>query len=171
MAGMLLLKILELEDMPAYRALRVRAVTENPTAFAETPAETPDAATYGEIMQANAPYIVPFGAFEGGELVGIVVLMGNPRQKLRHRAEVVAMYVAPEGRGRGIGKALLTMLLHHARAELGLDLLTLAVTVGNDSARRLYQSLGFEPWAYDAHYFKVEGVYHDVEWMRLELKD
>lgn len=167
----MMIRQLEVEDAPAYRELRLRAVTEHPATFADTPAETPEAAVFAERLRTNAPYIVSFGAFEGESLVGMAVLVRNPRQKMRHRAELVSMYVAPEVRGQGIGVALVRAVIDHARTQAGLELLTLAVTVGNDSARQLYLSAGFQPWARDAHYFKVDGVYYDIEWMRLGLKD
>jgi ribosomal protein S18 acetylase RimI-like enzyme len=70
-------------------------------------------------------------------------------------AELYSLSVAPEARGRGVGTALLDAV----DAELeqrGVSALAVAVMVGNDAARRLYERRGltagelylyrFEPW-------------------------
>ena len=45
----------------------------------------------------------------------------------------------------------------------------LAVTRGNDTARRLYSAAAFVAHAVDPHYLKVDGRYYDLEWMWLRL--
>ena len=79
------------------------------------------------------------------------------------------MYVAPEARGNRIGTALLEHTLSHARTMDGLEDVTLAVTVGNDSARRLYLGAGFVPYGVEPRYIKLGDQYFDVEWMILRL--
>ncbi len=54
------------------------------------------------------------------------------------------MAVAPEWRGRGVGRALLRALAVAARAQ-GIPALFLHVEPGNAAARALYASLGFSP--------------------------
>lgn len=58
-----------------------------------------------------------------------------------HVGDVV---VAPEARGQGVGKALLSAGEQWARAR-GYGLLTLNVFLGNEKARALYEGLGFQP--------------------------
>ena len=41
--------------------------------------------------------------------------------------------------------------------------------MGNESARRLYASAGFETAYFDRRYLKIDGVYYDLEWMWLSL--
>lgn len=50
--------------------------------------------------------------------------------------------VAPELRGRGLGRTLATAVVEHAR-EVAARFVTLEVAIGNDVARTLYQRLGF----------------------------
>jgi len=62
----------------------------------------------------------------------------------RDHAHLVAMWVAPEFRRRGIGRWLLDEVVVWARAR-GLAAVKLDVTEGNEAARRLYTSCGFRP--------------------------
>ena len=112
---------------------------------------------------------VSFGAWLDGQLVGIVSLYRSPRPKTRHKALLGGMYVAPEARGNRIGKALLEHTLSYARTMDGLEDVTLAVTVGNNAARRLYLGAGFVPYGVEPRYIKLGNRYFDIEWMILRL--
>ena len=59
-------------------------------------------------------------------------------------AFVDEMYLDPGHRGKGIGRAVLEQVAAQARA-LGVRALHLEVDRGNQRARRLYLSMGFEP--------------------------
>lgn len=56
----------------------------------------------------------------------------------------LAIAVVPNRRGRGIGDALLTALLGHAR-EAGHGAISLCVDRRNDDAIRVYERHGFKP--------------------------
>jgi len=58
------------------------------------------------------------------------------------RAELVSMWVHPQARGQGTGRALVETVLQWARAE-GHHHVHLWVTETNDPARRLYAHCGF----------------------------
>jgi GNAT superfamily N-acetyltransferase len=76
-------------------------------------------------------------ALEGERIVGALLTthwMGMPL--------VAELGVAKDRRGRGLGRALLQATLHRL-ATLGEPRAALYVTVGNDPAIRLYESLGF----------------------------
>jgi ribosomal protein S18 acetylase RimI-like enzyme len=62
----------------------------------------------------------------------------------RKTAHVTDIYVRPDARGRGIGRALLAELVAPAR-KAGLEHVSLEVLVRNPEARRLYERLGFIP--------------------------
>jgi ribosomal-protein-alanine N-acetyltransferase len=57
-------------------------------------------------------------------------------------ADLIDLVVEPAARRRGLGRALVQVLLRHAR-ERGLSRVVLEVRLGNAGARRLYESLGF----------------------------
>lgn len=147
---------LQPDDAPAYRALRLRALREHPEAFTssfeEDEREPPEQART-RLAGAGTQF---WGAFEDGRLCGMVGLVREARAKSRHKATVVAMYVAPEQAGRGIGRELLDALLVQARAD-GLESLLLTVTEGNDPARRLYEAAGFRSFGVEPRAIKVDG--------------
>lgn len=68
-----------------------------------------------------------------------------------HLAELV---VHPERRREGRGQALLSAFL--AEQDSGTRV-TLAVAVGNDPARSLYESVGFEPVGYNEDFYETDG--------------
>ena len=83
------------------------------------------------------------GAFDDGNLVGIVGLAFEPREKARHKATLFGMYVSAGFRHGGLGYRLVQAALAEARAHAGLKLIQLTVTAGNDAAFALYQRCGF----------------------------
>ena len=160
-------------DAPVYQPLRLRALREHPEAFGssledELPLPLEQVARQLEDTSGNS---VSFGAWLDGQLVGIVSLYRSPRLKTRHKALLGGMYVTPEARGNRIGKALLEHTLSYARTMDGLEDVTLAVTVGNDAARRLYLGAGFVPYGVEPRYIKLGNRYFDIEWMILRLVD
>lgn len=56
------------------------------------------------------------------------------------------MYVRPEYRGKGVGRALLLATIESATRRTDVTMLTLTLTEGNLYAQRLYESVGFTTW-------------------------
>ena len=77
--------------------------------------------------------------------------------------------MVPEARSQGVGRALLDAVVTHARSVSGVEEVVLAVTVGNEHARRLYIAAGFKPYYIEPRYLKLEDQYFDIEWMVLRL--
>jgi GNAT superfamily N-acetyltransferase len=102
-------------------------------------------------------------------MVGLVALHRAPGIKVRHRGGVGGMYIAPEARGQGIGKALIQTLIERAPTLAHLEEIILAVTVGNSAARSIYLAAGFESAYIEKRYIKVGERYYDIEWMTLRL--
>jgi ribosomal protein S18 acetylase RimI-like enzyme len=89
--------------------------------------------------------------------------------KRRHKALVWGMYVAPEARGRGIGRALLAGVIAQARAWPGVEQLQLGVMTENAAARALYRSVGFEVFGVERRSLRVGTRDLDEEHMVLDL--
>ncbi len=93
-----------------------------------------------------------FGAQRRGDLVGTIQLITAMPPNQPHRCEIAKMIVHPRARRLGIGRALITRALDHAR-NLGKTLATLDTRTG-DVAASLYGSVGFE----------VAGTIPDFAW-------
>jgi ribosomal protein S18 acetylase RimI-like enzyme len=79
----------------------------------------------------------------GGEADGVAVLRFRPAIWSEGlEAHLQELYVAPELRGRGIGRALLQRAVELAR-EKGADGIDLNSGETDTAARRLYESMGF----------------------------
>lgn len=79
------------------------------------------------------------------------------------------MYVAPEARSTGLGKALMLEVIKMARNLNGLEQLNLSVVSTNISAKKLYESLGFETYGLERNALKQNEEYFDEEFMVLQL--
>lgn len=94
---------------------------------------------------APLDFLPPHGAFvlaldaDGHRPVGC----GGLRRWDRRSAEVKRMYVAPEGRGRGVGRRILAAL-EEAAGALGYHEVRLETGVLQAEAMALYSSAGYE---------------------------
>jgi RimJ/RimL family protein N-acetyltransferase len=77
-----------------------------------------------------------------GHVVGLLNFENGPRQRLAHRGSL-GMGINAEWRGRGVGDALLTVLLDWARANPLIEKVCLAVVVTNKPGLGLYKKHGF----------------------------
>jgi RimJ/RimL family protein N-acetyltransferase len=158
-------RILNRADAAAFRELRLRALKEHADAFTssyEEEVRKPLAATEERLGAWDNTF---WGAFVDGQLQGMVGLTREPRAKNRHKGDVVAMYVAPEYRRRGLAKTLLQAVIDHARNIAGLEQLVLSVTRSNEAARELYRAAGFTTFGVEPRAIKVDGAYYDKEHM------
>jgi ribosomal protein S18 acetylase RimI-like enzyme len=159
-------------DASPWWELRLRALSEEPQAFGKSaeehqamPAEV-TAARFRETSPAN----FTLGAFEGKLLVGMATFVRNVGLKERHKGHIYAVYVAPEYRNRGLGKKLLATLIERAATNESLELILLAVSASQSSARTLYGHLGFETYGIEPRALKVGDHYVDEELMILHLR-
>ena len=108
------------------------------------------------------------GAFDE-TLIGMVGFYREEGIKDRHKGYVVSMYVLPEKRGYGMGKALMQELIAQAKQLAGLEQLQLAVVTTNRAACLLYRSLGFEVYGTEPRALKMGEHYWDEDLMVLGL--
>lgn len=164
-------RLLTADDAAAYRRVRLQALQEHPEAFgssAEDFAVQPLVDVADRLRSQSERFSI-FGLFVAEELVGLVGFGRDGGLKVRHRGGIYQMYVIPEKRGRGLGWLLLEHAVNHARRLPGLEEINLAVTVGNDPARRLYERFGFVFSHREPRYIKIDDRYYDIDWMTLSL--
>ena len=155
-------------DAPHYRELRLRALREHPEAFTSSHEEESRQPVETARERLGSAHTTFWGAFRGPQLCGMVGLVRETRPKSRHKATVVAMYVAPEARGLGAGRRLLRALVDRARDER-LASLVLTVTQNNDDAVRLYEAAGFRSFGLEPRAVRIDGRFLAKNHMVLEL--
>jgi ribosomal protein S18 acetylase RimI-like enzyme len=157
-----IIRILDSRDASAFQRLRLRGLAEIPEAFASSFEEECELTLdeTGQRLDDQASGVV-LGAFIADELVGLMGIRRDRHRKLAHRALLWGVYVAPEGRQHGVGKALGTIALKYAREQLGARQVILGVGAKNTAAQALYRRLGFQQFAVEPDYLCVDGKYFD----------
>jgi L-amino acid N-acyltransferase YncA len=166
---MLVRKLTE-EDLDALWTMRLQALMDNPEAFGSTYEET--VARGKDVFRqrlAQGDDIFFLGAFDE-TLIGMVGFFREEGVKNRHKGYVVSMFVLPEKRGQGAGKALMQALIALARQIDGLEQLHLAVVTTQQAASLLYRSLGFEVYGMTPRALKTGEQYWDEDLMVLRLR-
>ncbi len=129
------------DEWRTWRDLRLRALADAPDAFGETLAEARARDDEGwRALAAPRPDVAQLLAERGGVPAGMAVAVIDPDDPVR--ANLYAMWVAPEARGGGAGRALVEAALRWTRSRAALEL-SLRVTERNEAARALYAGCGF----------------------------
>ena len=146
----------------AFKAARLRALQDAPTAFGSTYAAESRRTEQEWLQRAdrwNGDRSAAFLASDSRLPCGIVGSFLD-REEPSH-AVLVAMWVAPSHRRSGVGRALVCAVVDWARTK-GARVIHLTVTCNNDTAIMFYRSLGFsftgatEPYPNDAELFEQE---------------
>jgi GNAT superfamily N-acetyltransferase len=136
-----MIRRLTLADADAFYALRLRGMREAYDFFRSSPAdiEADGLADCVQRLQSHNTRIV--GAFEQSALIGIGGITRETCEKLRHKALLWGMFVAPEAAGQGIGEAIVHALIGQAQGFA--QSLHLTLVAGNKRAQKLYERCGF----------------------------
>lgn len=133
------------DEAAVWRELRLAALRDSPDAFGRTyeeEAELPMDAWEERVGRtADSPSAVNLVVESGGRPVGLA----HCRLDDEHpsRAQIFAMWVRPEARGKGAGRRLVERALSWA-ADIGAATAELEVTEGNEAAFGCYASAGFD---------------------------
>lgn len=134
------------DEWQLYRDLRLRALQESPDAFGSTFAHevgrTDEEWATRLSRGAHSSRDLPLVAEVNGESCGLAwVRIGEDSPAIAH---LYQMWVAPDRRGQGVGRALVECAVSWARS-VGAREVVLDVTCGNSDAVRLYEGAGFAP--------------------------
>ncbi len=147
-------------DLEAFWALRLQALSDNPEAFGSTYEET--------LARGKASMLQRLR--QGDEMFYLGAFRREEGTKDRHKGLVFSMYVLPERRGHGTGKALMQELIAQAKQLAGLEQLHLAVVTTNRAACHLYRSLDFEVYGTTPRALKLGEQYWDEDLMVLFVR-
>jgi GNAT superfamily N-acetyltransferase len=108
---------------------------------------------FQHIMNASERGFVLVAQSNKGPLCGYAYASYEWRAEFRGETmDIVALYVAPQWRGKGVGSALISGLLENAR-QRGIHRISAEVHPGNAAIERILEASGFDPerrtlWGY-----------------------
>ena len=145
-----------------FKAVRLRALQESPSAFGSNYAKEVQL-TDGDWMERtlrwNGEQGIGFLAMDDGTPCGMVGSFLDEHDPTR--ADLISMWTADTHRNQGIGRTLVEAVVDWAR-QRGAGTVLLMVTSNNKSAIAFYERLGFsktgrtEPYPNDAALFEYE---------------
>jgi ribosomal protein S18 acetylase RimI-like enzyme len=161
---MILLTPITQTNVLTFKAVRLRALQDSPTAFGSTYAK--------EAQLTGADWIERAVRWNGERGAGFLAMDDHDGsacgmagafldQDDATRAHLISMWTAPTHRQRGVGRLLVNEVISWARLR-GARTLLLMVTSSNDPAISFYQRLGFtrtgrtEPYPHDPALIEYE---------------
>ena len=157
-----LIEPITLENIEAFKAARLRALLDSPSAFGSTYARESMMSAVEwvqRVIRWNGTLGVGFLAVEQRVICGIAGALLD--EKDLKQAQLVSMWTAPEHRQLGVGRMLVEAVIGWARNS-GVERLNLMVTSPNQGAILFYQRLGFamtgqsEPYPNDPGLVQLE---------------
>jgi ribosomal protein S18 acetylase RimI-like enzyme len=159
-------------DAQALWDLRATALQSEPEAFGESSEEhlQTSVETIAGRLKSGGNESFVLGAISDSALVGMVGFYRELRPKRRHRGWIWGMYVAPDWRGRGIGRRLLEEVVRRAEKLSGLQRVLLSVSATQSAARHLYMSVGFSVFGTEPQALQVDDRFVDEDHMGFTLR-
>lgn len=162
------------EDAEVFSAIRLESLEQEPEAFGASLGEERKRTLEGwkeRLTFSPTHENGYYGAFSGGELAGIIGYFRHKGAKVRHKAEIVSMYVKASHRGTGMAAGLMQAALSHLRSIQEIDQVQLAVVSSNHAAARFYEKMGFQPYGFEKRALKIGERYVDETHLYLLMEN
>ncbi len=167
----LIFRKLEIHELEKYHEIRLECLKNFPENFGTLYEEEIQHQNFkfDKIIPQNLPNDFLMGAFLNNDfLVGICGITQEKRTKTQHICEITQMYVRHTHKGLGIGKSLLKTTTELVFQNPQIEQIILAVMENNQTAKKLYENLGFEEYGKLKNYFKHNNEYQTQVFMVLQ---
>ncbi|MFB4320858.1 GNAT family N-acetyltransferase [Priestia sp. BR_2] len=166
------IRILLPEDAETFRDIRLEGLLNSPESFGITHEEyqSRDIEVIRSGLNRTSDSFT-LGTFDSeNQMIGLVGFKQEQAIKFKHKGFIWGMYVnKPRYRSQGVGKRLIIKVIEIAKQNKGLEQINLCVVVGNQNAKRLYESIGFKVYGIERRALKHNGIDYDEELMTLWL--
>lgn len=133
------------DEWKIYRDTRLSALKDSPDAFGGThegSSRLSDDEWKNRLSTVDPQYDLPLAAVVAADIIGMAwVHFENSDDETAH---LYQMWVSEKFRGNGVARQLLSEAISWAKGQ-GAKSMSLNVTCGDTSARRLYDSMDFSP--------------------------
>ena len=152
---------LQENEFDKYKSIRLELLQKEPTSFGSSFGEENLFEDDLWKKRISKETVSTFGAFDHNNLIGICVVVFNPRSKIKHIASLHSMYVKEAYRGKSIGKNLITYAEEVAKQK-EVKRINLSVVEGNVTAKSLYKKLGYIEYGVELDTIKYLGKYYSL---------
>ncbi|MEC9373651.1 MAG: GNAT family N-acetyltransferase [Planctomycetota bacterium] len=162
------------DDIHAYIAIRRAMLLNAPWAFGASP-EDDLGSNADEMSRALADaaeecILAVDHPTNPDELIAVAGVRRAPKLKSRHRAWIWGVYVHPDHRAKGLGRAVTQAAIEAARNWPEVEVLSLSASINSPAAIALYESLGFQRWGVEPDATRVGGKSYDEVFMSMTLR-
>ena len=154
---------LNINDIDAFRSIRIKGLKSDPYAFSSSPEDdaTRDPEVLKERFGSHSINNFIMGYFIDEKLIGVVGFVRESHIKRIHIGWIWGMYVDTDHRSKKFGDKLFAECIKEAEKCDGLEIIELGVAESNDSALSLYKKYGFVEYGKEIHAIKYDGKYYD----------
>lgn len=160
------IRIIQKKEWQEYKDIRLKSLKDEPLLFGSSFEKSLEKNKkdwkkhLGKIFVRDQATTV--GIWEDQRIVGIAAgVRHNIEIKLKHIAEIHAIYILPEYRKKGLASKLLNSLIEHIKLDSNISVLFLRVYEENKPAVCFYQKHNFEEIGTFKHAAFYKGVFYD----------
>jgi len=161
----MIIRFAQPQDATAIAEIYVPFVDGSAVSFEMVPPTGEEMAGRIEKLWPSHPWIV---AEDEGQVIGYAYGSPYRERKAYQWAVEVTAYLAPEARGKGLGKRLYEKLTQLLKAQ-GFTKAYGVVTLPNPASAALHEAVGFRPFAVYRDVGFKNGSWHDVGWWECDL--
>lgn len=154
------------DDAPALLEIYAPFVSDTAVSFETQPPTPAEFARRISGVLAQFPWLV--AETSQGQLLGYAYATPHREREAYQWCTEVSVYLAPQARGRGLGKRLYQELFALLQKQ-GYYNAYAGITLPNPASVGLHEALGFVSLGVFPRIGYKHGAWHDVGWWRLEL--